>query len=111
MSEVTAVLKRAKQIIEEDGWTQGTYGDNDGPVCALGAIRRAIYGQTYVPGFTERERESNLYRSIGIRIAEIIGDPNYPFDGLVQFNDTHGRTKEEVLKVFNDAISLGDSNE
>lgn len=79
--QVKQDARRAAEIIRAKGWCQGKMYDDDGRCCALGAIRAAA--------------------PFGDRFKELIDAfTNYGTDGVIKFNDADGRTKEEVLEVF-----------
>lgn len=41
MNQLAQVALDAEKIIAKGGWTQGKFGDGDGPHCILGAIYKA----------------------------------------------------------------------
>lgn len=99
-SAVVVVLKKARALIEQ-GWTQGAfkrYTDNpDRPIeyCAVGAIREAsnseVWGELY---------DAGICLSTALRGMAYTHDP-------IEFNDAPGRTREEVLEMFDKAIAAG----
>lgn len=46
----SAILRAAARLIEERGLSLGRYEDDDGRMCAVGAIRHACCGQATVGG-------------------------------------------------------------
>lgn len=94
-----ALLKRGKKALEEIGWTQGTYARdvNGRPVdetdaaatcfCSWGALNFAKSGSGGNTCFAMEALDAAAGQSI------------------VAFNDTLGRTKEEVLAKFDEAIA------
>ena len=92
----TEILKEARRLIAEKGWTQGSFarhsngdpigplGDNAACYCALGAIRKTGNGPEQVFAV--------------FALADVVGD--YVSD----WNDDPARTKEEVLAAFDEAI-------
>jgi hypothetical protein len=91
MSKVKEILVKAKDILCTKGWIQGTF-EKDGACCALGALGNAT-GDVAGCYFDEVEAEHVLRRVV-------------PNGRIVAFNDTPGRTKEEVLEAFDQAIAL-----
>lgn len=80
------ILERAKNLINAHGWTQGTYGSEDEGFCLMGAVSRA--NDDVIPwGAID-----HLVSALGSE--QIIG-----------WNDTFGRTKEEVLDLFDRTIA------
>lgn len=93
MSDTIVNLKKARQLIAERGWIQGAGGDLDRGVCAYSAVYFAK-GESYAT-FAEE-----------IQLARTLPDSNFStLSKIITFNDTEGRTKEEVLKLFDDTIA------
>lgn len=101
-------LERAVEILDEFGWVQGLEGNKLMGFCAVGAIR-----------YAKRERlnrSSSLHRSLvavdldALNMAtetewysmRVPSKGGYTFtaDGLPAYNDTEGRTKEEVQDLL-----------
>lgn len=85
------VVKMIK-VLEEHGWCQGRFSDGKG-VCLQGALNVATKG---IPakGFTK------LDMAIWLSIQEKSGISN-----LTDFNDTGGRTKEEVINMLRELVA------
>ena len=96
--QVKADAKAAADYIREHGWCQGDFSVADGSCCAAGARNAAIYGDPFriKCGRTleQGRRRSDLTSAFVIE-AGIPCDTTIP-----EWNDTPGRTKEEVLAVF-----------
>lgn len=80
---------KAAAYIREHGWIQGDYfvskTDQTGACCALGAIRTTL-------------EEANDECLLAQAFAQEVGLPQTY--GIHRWNDAPGRTKEEVLAVF-----------
>lgn len=109
---VLDVLKNAKFLIEK-GWTQGTFvradydefGNLVGTVqyCAVGAVRaatRALVGEQW------RQYDDLQYGARQCLEKALFEHDSRPHD-IIAFNDSGGRTKEEVVVVFDKAIAEG----
>lgn len=95
------VLKRAKSLIEDKGWTQGALARNRAGAhvcptehtaksfCMLGACYAANPHPAYMANATD----------------ELLMALPKPYFEVEAFNDAPGRTKEEVLAVFDKAIA------
>jgi hypothetical protein len=81
LDDATKLLIEGRKRIEA-GWSQYEFQNDRGAVCIEGAIRLPAY----------RDAVYRLQRAIGTR-------------SLVSWNDAPGRTKEEVLAVFDRAIA------
>lgn len=81
------ILLKAADILETHGWCQKSFGDYHHGFCAIGAIRAVTAQPWDKVGITDpdgRRAAMKLYRNIrGQTIA--------------LWNDTYGRTKEEVI--------------
>lgn len=106
---VREVLVRARALIEERGWIQGSAGDERG-YCSLGAIVNALGSQD--PG-ARHPTEASL-GAIRTLASVASGDPPYLLaevgilrvQGIViDWNDAPGRTQEQVLRAFDVAIA------
>lgn len=64
------------------GWVRGTYEHPDGRICLFTAIKYATNGDEY------------LMCQVGAHIRALIGLPH-----ISAWNDTPGRTFDEVLRV------------
>lgn len=104
LAERNAKLSEAKSLIER-GWCQGAYGrtaddediDRDSPedlaqavcYCAIGAV--ACVSRTL-----EQDREMNSALTRAIRKLGF----HYAGNIIIAYNDQAGRTKDEVLVLF-----------
>ncbi len=96
------VFARAREIIEERGWTQRKVVDDDGCVCLDGAVRLACGGRE------ERGRDCMRY----IHLPDIGDHPEYYRarkqltshlgGGFEYWNDEPERTVDEVLELLNE---------
>lgn len=104
-------ILKAKAHIEK-GWHQGTlykdalgettvYSSKACSFCAAGAVNQQRNIET-VPNVWCLEEDAKRYLS---RAAVELGYEHY-----VDFNDTPGRTKEEVLALFNSAARIANEN-
>lgn len=102
---IVGVLQEAKDILITDGWMQYEMGDAGGPKCITGAI---------------------VHTGAVIHTGESISDDerSYAFDYLVaalmirdgvhnipNWNDVRGRTFNEVMNLFDEAILLAKERE
>lgn len=101
-------LQDAKALLEQ-GWTQKTYArDADGISCdleapyaacwcILGAMRKLQYSGAYTT--------DTIYHARQLVANAVPALPTHPTRcAIAEFNDTPGRTKEEILAIFNQAI-------
>ena len=85
--ELKRLKNEAAELLEQWGWQQGWYA-HDGPhspMCLVGAVQKAYFGDpnTELNGPELKQLQEDL----GI-------------EDVVAWNDTPGRTKEEILAVL-----------
>lgn len=135
---IDRVIDDAIEIIERDGWNQGSYAvyddrpdpavtDDDAdyahwqaarnaPVCAMGAIYRALTGSAYgycIDGDGDADKESaheEMTRVRNLVVERIVGVlTGVPGVGegyglcmsdIINLNDNPATTKEDVLLMF-----------
>lgn len=99
---VKEIFVRARRmILVDDGWCQGSFERLDGACCAVGALRRATFGDTAIGN--ARKQASDLY-SRAIHTAHLQMAQMGEFGRIVSWNDAQGRTKQQVLGLFRRAI-------
>jgi hypothetical protein len=96
---VKEVLVAARWMIDNVGWCQKNYrivNDNHVPVsfCALGAIEEVVVNS---PDLIFGAK-SLLREQLGVKDAN-------PYSYVPSWNDQAGRTKEEVLELYDLAIT------
>lgn len=95
MSALT-VLRDARNLITEHGWTKGEYGNKELGFCAVGAMMEAA---NTVPG------SANDYRGAQIAFRDHIPEDERSWtNSIVTWNDSLDRQKDDVLAVFDKAI-------
>lgn len=90
LDDVTHLLIDGRMAIEQ-GWTQYGYQDDEGNVCMLGAI-----------GF--RTDNENTYNEVRVTASHILDEECCGKIAWI-WNDAPGRTKEEVLAVYDRVIT------
>lgn len=100
------VLSDARKLVNL-GWTTGAFVRHDGGqvfYCSLGAVRKITSSSKFLSS-----AERMLDRAVSQWAVEH-GKHDDLDKGIVSFNDTNGRTKEEVLEVFDIAKRLARKN-
>lgn len=101
VDELVAVainLQEAITVIERRGWGQGvSFNRNTGQVCLLGAIDSAIFHSRKAP-IAHYDRQFNLAAS---SISIQLGQRN-----IVDWNDTPGRSVDEVFSLLRATIDM-----
>lgn len=82
------ILSAAADLIEEHGWVQGEYGDEEYGFCAMGAVYVAASYSA-----TDRDRGNAVNR-----LAASVG-----YNAVVYWNDSIAQSKEEVITALRKA--------
>lgn len=89
------IIKRAVEILNNEGWIQGSYGGHKTGYCLIGALHTAAY-----------DIDSNLYDGAYGKVAHFLTiDNNVTKQTLPRWNDAKGRTKEEVIAALEGACA------
>jgi hypothetical protein len=75
-------IRRAREILVEEGWCQGHLRDSSGRHCLVGALMDATLAHS-----------TRRFHRARDRVAFEVGSP-------VDWNDCPGRTKEQVLELL-----------
>jgi hypothetical protein len=113
------LLARAADIIDRRGWFQGSYADDNGCVCTLGALRVAaanipadapywevraaaldLPGRFLGPNFDEVDKAA-------LALEEYLDNNGINAYGVSEWNDYIAATKEEVTTVLRAAAAEG----
>lgn len=109
-AEGDKILSDAIEILERDGWHQGGYYKGDdialvddeavrtAPVCAMGAINRAAFGEA-----NEENQENARWHEASTRLSNVV-ESMTGHRVVPRWNDEKGRTKEDVLLAFKKAL-------
>jgi hypothetical protein len=93
-SPLVLMLQAARSKIEQ-GWCQGAMRQR-GKVCMFGAL--------------SHEDDGSLSRAAAEVLLAAIHSRGYSHGQVTAFNDAAGRTKEQVLEVYDAAIARARSN-
>jgi hypothetical protein len=93
------VLVKAERLLRTNGWCQGMAKDPKGRFCSIGAINESMKNGVVLPAMNAR-----VYVEMAIQQAR------FRNRHIIAWNDTHGRTKAQVLKVFRAAIKLAEKD-
>lgn len=106
MSEIGNIIAKAAKEIETRGWCQGTLENDKGEVCALGAVHHVLVGRC---NFWHRGYEQSDQRDAALKVlaAHIPADfeSHFPRSSsrVVTYNNAKGRTKQDMLELFEKA--------
>lgn len=84
------ILSAAADLIEEHGWVQGEYGDEEYGFCVMGAVYAATAEHA-----TDRDRGNAVNRLAG----------SLGYNAVVYWNDSIAKSKEEVITALRKAAS------
>lgn len=104
------VLEKAAQALAEKGHCKGNFGDDEGRMCAVGAIRYAVSGSRGVylaslsrPG--DRELTDLAIQLLGKEIESRVDTPQGYYDYVPLFNDRPSTTGEDVILMMKRAAN------
>jgi hypothetical protein len=92
LGDVARTLIRAREILDIQGWCPNGATDDEGRVCVVAAINSV--------------RSYSIISATAITFIRKAIDSNDKDLGIGRWNDTPGRTIEEVHAVFDRAIGL-----
>lgn len=111
---VLRILTGAKTILVERGWCQGAYAKGGTPetkysptdpraerFCVLGATIRAEWDA--YPDGVKMDRSTVRHRT-SIRLRQAVGEVSPDHLAPATYNDTPGRTREEMVAIIDKAI-------
>src|SRR5436190_338358 len=94
----SVLLAKAKRVIQEKGWCQHEYHKEGDGYCIFGAVGIA-------KGIGDDGATPDDLRYITKAIG-VVANPFFWTHPVVNWNDAPGRTKRQVLSVFDKAIKL-----
>ena len=100
------VYDRAIQVLHDDGWTQGDYHHIDKGYCAVGALGKAVGMYD-----TEWARVNPHTNALWAEAEEYLNNKFFGTDSnnsVVLWNDTQGRTADDVIHLFKQASEQWD---
>jgi len=104
-AETAAILDKAADVIERNGWYQGSYFNEvagrapaDCPVCTYGAIHIAAFGEPTPVLETEESAMGEANRAVNV-LRKYLGITSV---GAV-WNDASDRTAEQVITALRGA--------
>lgn len=92
LNEADRLILKAADYMDEHGHVQGTLWDDDGRVCAQGAVLRV--------GKMEGYPQNNIFVCKALSKLNKQVRLKYGRAGIVTWNNEPGRTKEEVVDFF-----------
>lgn len=107
------IINRAREILERDGWCQGSAHKDDGTHCTMGALSIAADELQADPAVTTLEgqwcpvRGSELYMEAARLVSGQLGEgyPKGAGSGAVPvWNDLDTTTLEDVMLVLKKAV-------
>lgn len=87
------LLIEAKNLINISGWKQGEYGGEDQGFCTFGALVHA-----------DADGDFETHSAAAKALRQALKDSGY-ITNVVAWNDAETRTKDQVLDIFDKAVS------
>lgn len=95
---VATVLNQCADHLEQYGWCQFELGYPQQPMCAIGVLSHHTSGEKSIPMSSYTKARNAIAAYVGVHYGAGKG-------GLVDWNNTPGRTKEEVIAAFRGAAN------
>lgn len=93
-------------MLAEHGWHRGFFFNDEGEVCALGALHVAAGTMLNTEGY--KYEEISPLRHAVLRLAiDAVGDSipaQFTNSTIASFNDLHARSSEDIQLLFKNAI-------
>lgn len=105
LQQVKNSLQHARSEVAK-GWCQGMLGNDAGEVCAKGALHHGV-GRD-ISNTEGTEYWDTYFAAMDYLLKDVVIELPAGYDPLVQWNDSSIRTQEEVLALFDKAISLAE---
>jgi hypothetical protein len=111
MVTVNQVLADARQLIEVHGWIQGSYGQPNCGFCMLGALHKAL-DDVADRDVSRLDELDQLEQRAVIQLQMAMGPVvDRSARHITLWNDRNGRSKQEVLSLFDLAITAAESTQ
>lgn len=119
MNYTLTVLKEARRLLVDVGWTQGSYkrydvcvtenGSTCEPIayCAIGAVSTAAGLVPYSDSFKNQDAIVFLKNAM----PPSARSKNDSGGSIIKYNDRKGRSKKRIIQLFDDAIKLAEEQE
>jgi hypothetical protein len=93
------LVRKAADVLQDRTWVQGEYGDADKGMCAVTSIHFTATGDS--THAAQGDRRPRLVNDTLITFGNWLEAAGFTtFGSVPAWNDTSGRTKDEVLQVM-----------
>lgn len=93
--KISEMFDKAADLLETRGWNQGAYYATDGSHCLVGALQESSGAYRY-----RREQMLNFNKAHDLLLIYLNQN------SVENWNDTHGRTQEEVIGALRGVAML-----
>jgi hypothetical protein len=94
---VRDALLAGREVLQERGWGKGFYENSLGCVCALGALRIAVFGGVDIPDSASEEAWRAYIRAERLFEDDLRGS-------VITFNDQRSTRETDVYALYERAI-------
>lgn len=106
------LLDETANVLELFGWTQKIYGDVEEGFCTIGAMRSVVRNRCWIAPEDTTAARDLLRITISFPPDETNWADTHWFgysnsSGIIRWNDSPERTKEQVLATLRKAAALG----
>lgn len=102
--EIAEVLEKSADLLETDGWLQGSYLRREtGQRCALGALRKAATGHDYIPLKNDFSWSQSEFCAARVLMDYLGLEHGTARDVIPYWNDDSRNTQDKVVDAFKGA--------
>lgn len=100
----STLLRRAKRVLKERGWHQGSFTDEfTGKVCVLGAINIALGAPpTYLP--PPDNPMYKIWKPAYEALRDCIDKATPHYTSVAEYNDSVAKTEKDIQAILNCSI-------
>jgi hypothetical protein len=98
MSDVGDLLIDAISVMDQRGWCQDSLENDQGAVCAIGAVNMVLYGSSR-SAYPASTKGYYAFRALAAQIP----DPWADVYDVIEYNNARGRTYQEIRDWFEKA--------
>ncbi len=105
-TEVKELLLKAADLIEERGWAQNAFQNDQGNLCIVGALNSVLYGNAYAVSPIIGSDLVNKNQKLLVKAQELlikILNKDNQIKNLYSWNDLLSTSKEEVISILKKA--------
>ena len=101
--KTSEILKKAASLLQKHGWCRNTQQDEEGRMCAAGAIQKVVAGEPHHWDYGDGSPQQLAMKAVGKVLKIGAKDPTL---SVVHWNNYTCKDKAEIVRVFRAAAKL-----